>query len=870
MALRPHEPVVGAGALPAPLCVKSGGARWTAPPQATPPSLNLQVAPASEEKSSTAGSVFGDYALSSAGAALAAALAAGVVRRSRPRRRPCIVGSVIAMCAARGGDSMASLWGDFAEDGEENKPARASASRRKQKGGKKRNKQEDASDEAGEFFDAEEADRREAWSDEVTQAFWNEQDQPTPGKGGKPRDTVVEKMPDPLPSLAPGEVGAEESQDFDKAYGGFATTIMDVDGLKLDVPEFKTFEEAADELQFPDFLRAGLALREYSMLTPVQRATLPLLVGKRDLLASAVTGSGKTAAFMLPILMSLHQITRLVPGSLVAAYFKKGSGARSPKPMLGRVRGIHLGFAGIEFQSSSGRTHRQLVPPEWVVGIPEPAPKGPYKGPARPLAIVLEPTRELVEQVHNEAVKFTPFSPLRSVALSGDSSVKSQLRDLAHGVDILVSTPGRLVDALHRGVVKLSNVRHLVLDEVDQMMELGFDSQLKEIVEAGGMPSTLSGQRHTSFWSATMPNSVRNLAEAFLGRECIWVDCTGGNANAVPGTIDHVLVDARPTHRSIRKFEPGSEVITKFGRKGTMEFPVGKKWRIKFTDGAITEHQMVRKGQIFLTTLATRYVEEDRLQTLEKILASSEFTEATCIIFCRKRETVSTVYKYLKERFLGVVICHGGMTQHLRSKNVKKLRDGEAEILVATDVAARGLDVPSVTHVVNYELPNVVDDFVHRCGRTGRIGRKGTAVTMVTGRERIFKAVRRLIRTQGHTQLPEWCTLEGMRQVWRPKNRGVPFGEVVTGLAKKVQLQEREAYIEGYRVKQREQKMKFVQKAEALMRGEESDSDDSDEEEAEVNKSMEQRLQEDFDEDELDPEEREMLAASRAFELEYR
>jgi superfamily II DNA/RNA helicase len=168
--------------------------------------------------------------------------------------------------------------------------------------------------------------------------------------------------------------------------------------------------------------------------------------------------------------------------------------------------------------------------------------------------VVLVPTRELSEQVRAQVAEFTRYSHIRSVSLFGSGSFRSQLRYLAHGADVLVSTPGRLVDALHKGILRLDQVKHLVLDEVDRMMELGFGSQLQEIIEQGGMSTRVQDGRQTSFFSATLPNVVRELVENFLGRPCIWVDCTGGQFNALPSTIEHVIVDARPPHRSLRQF----------------------------------------------------------------------------------------------------------------------------------------------------------------------------------------------------------------------------------------------------------------------------------------------------------------------------
>jgi len=371
-----------------------------------------------------------------------------------------------------------------------------------------------------------------------------------------------------------------------------------------------------------------------------------------------------------------------------------------------------------------------------------------------------------------------------------------------------VATPGRLIDALHKGMIRLDEVQFLVLDEVDRMMELGFGSQLEEIVTQGAMPGKLGG-RQTTFWSATIPLSVRELAEAFLGTQCAWVDCTGGQTNPVPTTISHIFVDARPPHRALREFQPGDSVITKGGRRGIAEFQVGRRWRVQFDDGDLVQRKMLLKGRLHHTSLRTDSSVQCKLETLRGVLEAREFEEATIIVFCRRRDTVMEVYRYLKEQFEGVVTCHGGMTQSFRSKSIKALKEGSADILVATDIAARGLDVESITHVVNYELPLVLDEFVHRIGRTGRIGREGTAVTFVTGREKIFGAMRRMVLSQGH-KVPDWLNFQGLQLAWRPRNYKLPFTKVRKGIPQDAPPEVRDAYMEKNRDMQRRTKSKLM------------------------------------------------------------
>lgn len=677
------------------------------------------------------------------------------------------------------------------------------------------------------------------WDDPDTWAFWDEQIRPTPGAGKKPRVAKALPLPNPLPSLAkPSLQQADEDiyaggsladddygddagvLDFSETYDQVESIIMDINGERLKVPPLETYEDAANEFKLPPFIRAALAAKKYYSLTPVQKCALPLLLTGKDVLASAFTGTGKTAAFLLPVLVSVYNAARLSTGTLVASHYKNRYGERSEKPSLGRIKGFRGGLAAVDFQQA-----RQLVPPSWVVGAPEPPKPKPWRGPARPSVVVMVPTRELGEQVHREALDLTAYSDFRSASLASGQGLRSQLRELAHGADIIVGTPGRVVDFLHRGVLKLDRVTHLVLDEVDRMMELGFGSQLQEIIEQGGMPTASTG-RQTSFWSATIPHSVRNLAEAFLGRECIWVDCTGGIKNPVPNTIKHVVVDARPPHRAFRKFEPGAEVATKDGRKGVLDRQVGRHWRVKFTGGPLEVYKVVKRGKLYLNTLKTKGFKLDKLVLLKKILKTEELKEGAVIVFCRKRESATEVYEFLKKHFLGVVSCHGGMTQTYRSKAVKKMLSGEAEVLVATDVAARGLDIPSITHVINYEMPRVLDEFVHRCGRTGRMGQSGTAVTFVTGREFIFKSVRRTILDNlGEDEVaPEWFSLEGMQLPWRPRNARIPFTPVQEKLDHRAPSHERLKWMEEHRDRDMERKLAVMEQAALVACGEKKQS----------------------------------------------
>jgi len=708
--------------------------------------------------------------------------------------------------------------------------------------------------------------------DEDSWAFWNEQSKPTPGAGGKSRDKVAEPYPDPLPLLTPppddeeleeedqrrfGDQGEKDEFLFSKAYGMEEPRITDVDNRRCEVPHMTTFEEAADELNLQPFLRVALAQRRFFRLTPVQKCSLPLFASNRDFMACAFTGSGKTAAYLVPMLSSIERLIQIKPGMLVASHYKVRDGGKSREPMIGRIRGQKHGLAAIEFELATGLVKRQLILPEWVVGTPDRGQAPRWEGPAQPLAVVLVPTRELSEQVRADVLEFTRYSHIRSVSLFGSGNFRSQLRNLAHGADVLVSTPGRLVDALHKGVLRLDGVKHLVLDEVDRMMELGFGSQLQEIMEQGNMSTREQDGRHTSFFSATLPNVVRELVENFLGRPCIWVDCTGGQNKPLPSTIEHVVVDARPPHRVLRQLRPGNEVITQKGRKGIAEFPVGKKWRVMYTDGALEEHKMEKKGVLHLAKMRTNAIKEDRMEQLAELLKSKKFQRTGIIVFCRRRDTVTDVYKYLKDRFLGVTVCHGGMTQQARSYAVQAVRDGKAEVLIGTDVAARGLDLSNISIVVNFELPLVMDEFVHRCGRTGRIGRSGTVVTFVNGREKIFTRVRKLIRDQGQ-RFPEWMSHKGMNLPWRPRWYKLPYAKVKETPERMASWSEREAYTEKLRLHQWREQSRMIQRCEYRV------DQDNRKPTAATNEEESDQSPDDFDEEDLAEEDGEDVLEEEA------
>jgi len=199
------------------------------------------------------------------------------------------------------------------------------------------------------------------------------------------------------------------------------------------------------------------------------------------------------------------------------------------------------------------------------------------------------------------------------------------------------------------------------------------------------------------------------------------------------------------------------------------------------------------------------------------------------IVFCRSRVVAQEVWAYISEHFAETALCHGGQSESYRRMNVGRLRDGRADVLVATDLASRGLDLPDVTHVINFELPTQVDDFVHRCGRCGRIGKRGVAISFVTGRELMFNSLRRTLGA--NMRLPKWFNLTGMQQAWRHRKDKLPFHKAkwIMDPSSGSTPEEREAHVRRERNKFLNYQIKRTRKMAMLERGEMTYKDDKEE-----------------------------------------
>jgi ATP-dependent RNA helicase RhlE len=350
----------------------------------------------------------------------------------------------------------------------------------------------------------------------------------------------------------------------------------------------------------------ALALKDYKDATPIQTQAIPTLLKGRDLLGIAQTGTGKTAAFMLP------SIDRLA--------------ASDKRPQRATCR-----------------------------------------------MLVLAPTRELASQIAESARQYSRFSQMSVATVFGGTSINKNRQDLSRGVDILVATPGRLIDLIEQRFLDLRQVEILVLDEADQMLDLGFIHDLKRIVRM------LPEKRQSLFFSATMPRAIADLADKFL--------------------TDPAQVAVTPVASTVERVE---------------QF--------------VTYVQQPEKPAL-LTMLLRR-------QQMERVL-----------IFSRTKHGADRIVKQLAQSGIPANAIHGNKSQPQRERALGEFKAGKVKILIATDIAARGIDVSGVSHVINFDLPNVSEQYVHRIGRTARAGAAGIAIAFCADDERAYlKGIERLTK----------------------------------------------------------------------------------------------------------------------------
>ncbi|CAF1032943.1 unnamed protein product [Adineta ricciae] len=410
-----------------------------------------------------------------------------------------------------------------------------------------------------------------------------------------------------------------------------------VEASHMDHPPADSFEDC----NFGEIIRNNVALANYGTPTPVQRYAIPTILLRRDLMACAQTGSGKTAAFLLPV---LHMI------------FQEGP-VRNPQ--------------------TNQRNNRKQYP----------------------LCLVLAPTRELASQIYDEARKFSYRSMVRSCVVYGGADIGFQTRDLEKGAHILVATPGRLNDLIQRGRVGLANIRYLILDEADRMLDMGFEPQIREIVERSDMPVT--GQRLTLMFSATFPKQIQELARDFLH--------------------DYVFLA--------------------IGRVGS-------------TSQNITQKIV--------------WVEETEKRSFLLDLLNIQAGTLT-LVFVETKRGADMLEDFLGNHQYAVNSIHGDRSQAQREEALKSFKSGRTPILVATSVAARGLDIPNVKHVINFDLPTDIDEYVHRIGRTGRAGMAGQATSFFNEKNRNVAVDLLDILSESHQEVPEW--LEGLARETKRDNQ---------------------------------------------------------------------------------------------------
>lgn len=363
----------------------------------------------------------------------------------------------------------------------------------------------------------------------------------------------------------------------------------------------KNLENKFGELELSPKILAGVSDMGFEEPSPIQKEAIPLAMAGKDIIGQAQTGTGKTAAFGIPILEKLTGLTKY------------------------------------------------------------------------PQALIVAPTRELALQVAEELAKIGRHKKVKVAAIYGGQSMDRQIRTLQGGVHIVVGTPGRLLDHLNRGTLKLEQVETLVLDEADEMLDMGFIDDIESIIKKA------PEEKQMLLFSATMVNEVRRLAEKYMKQPAF---VTVNREQVTVPLIEQIYYETR------NKFESLCRIL----------------------DAEDT----------------------DRL-----------------IIFCRTKKGVADLVASLQSRGYAAEGLHGDLSQFQRERAMKRFREGKAEILVATDVAARGIDIENISHVINYDIPQDNESYVHRIGRTGRAGRKGKAITLVEPVEfRQLRSIQLAIKTK--------------------------------------------------------------------------------------------------------------------------
>ncbi|WP_339609681.1 DEAD/DEAH box helicase [uncultured Roseivirga sp.] len=367
-------------------------------------------------------------------------------------------------------------------------------------------------------------------------------------------------------------------------------------------------------LGLSDSLLHAITKKGYTEPSPIQTKAIPPILERKDILASAQTGTGKTAGFTLPMLQILSET------------------------------------------------------------------KQPKRRPIR--ALVLTPTRELAAQVYENVKEYSEFLSIESTVIFGGVNQNPQVRALRNGVDILVATPGRLLDLYNQRALSLSQVEILVLDEADRMLDMGFLRDIKKIL------ALMPGKRQNLLFSATFSTEIKQLAGSFM--------------------TDPILVEATP----------------------------------KNTAAELVIQKVYHVDKPKKTSLVT------------KLISQGNWSQV--LIFTRTKHAANKLSEKLTKNGIASLAIHGNKSQGARTKALEGFKNGTTRVLVATDIAARGLDIPLLPHVINFELPNVSEDYVHRIGRTGRAGASGEAISLVSHDEHdLVHGIEKLLRQKLDIEIME-------------------------------------------------------------------------------------------------------------------
>lgn len=410
------------------------------------------------------------------------------------------------------------------------------------------------------------------------------------------------------------------------------------------------------DVDMGEIVMCNIALTRYTRPTPVQKYAIPIIKARRDLMACAQTGSGKTAAFLLPV---LSQIYSDGPGEALQA--TKASA-----------------------QQENGKYVRRKQ---------------------YPMSLILAPTRELALQIYDESRKFSYRSRVRPCVVYGGADIGQQIRDLERGCHLLVATPGRLVDMMERGKIGLDYCKYLVLDEADRMLDMGFEPQIRRIVEQDTMPP--KGARQTMMFSATFPKEIQVLARDFLEEY----------------------------------------IFLAVGRVGS-------------TSENITQKVV--------------WVEENDKRSFLLDLLNATGKDSLTLVFVETKKGADALEDFLYREGYACTSIHGDRSQRDREEALSQFRSGRCPIMVATAVAARGLDISNVKHVINFDLPSDIEEYVHRIGRTGRVGNLGLATSFFNDKNSNITKDLLDILVEAKQEVPSWLENLAYEHQHKTTNRGRP------------------------------------------------------------------------------------------------